>query len=810
MAEPGFTLRKNYKILDKVPEKLGGQALNENFIRVGDDIESADARITALEAAGGGGLLKQGATSLAVYTDLLPAGIDETDLGPDSFTVAVESPGAASVGFIRFSIAPSPLNNAVDGETVVVGDGTNVVTFEFDDDATVTPGNTPVTIGANWNATRTNLDTAINNSILAVSSSFGTVTNDTPGSHGNVRFKSQYAGDIGISSPVDGEAVAVFDGTFTLRFEFDDDGSTFGGNTAVTIGGTDTDTRDNLKAAIDGSVLDVTTEAIGATDLRIILNTPQEKTTGHTVRKGGKITCVGCADGDIVTITNLVNTEGDFEPSKTFEFDDDGQVGIGSIAVTLAGTDNGDAANLRSAIFNAGFFPSFSSKVVANVITLQQNFDSDDTFSPMSSTGGISTVGLQGPSLKNRWDFTLRGMWAGYLPIVDVNSPRTAGFGYNISANNSPDAFVFGSDCQLFDAAESALGGYFAQVWSPQCAVFGTNLIIDEDAEDSVLLGVNGIINAGAWRSMGLGYQTQNDYPRGFTLGGGVTWGDAISIGEAAFAGFWAISVGHDTDVNDENIGIGHDITIAGGFKCVGMGPVDDEVRGQDRPGISSFRTNVDLEGDGHVGIGAAVGADNCDYATIVGHWSSCGQSDHGSALGARCYIGLNHHRALLLGADLDSEAPNQGSMSVEALKLVPQGRQGNGGAIFLAQRVVEDVTIPQGNGSTGFASSGTIAKQGLILGATARVVTPDVAGATTVDVGITGLGTAAALIDDLDAATGGATKESFGGNDGTSMPVTNSTDKTVTLTTNVNVVDVGGLTVRVEVWYMSLVAPSL
>jgi hypothetical protein len=778
-------------------------------------IGTLTGRVDALEAGGGGGgLVQQGATSGAVYTDLLPDGIDETNLGLNSVGIVADSPGAAATGNTRFRDGGGSLSNAVDGETLVIGDGVNTVTFEFDDDATVAPGNTPVTIGGSWNTTRLNLDAAINGSVLTISSSFGGLTHDNPGSEGNVLITSKHVVEIIVGSEIDGATVVLGDGSLTRRFEFDDDASLFEGtSTAVTIGATPTDSRDNLRAAIDASALDVTTRDSGTTGIIVLLNTAVVPKVKGFTRWSGKITCTGCADGDTVTIETDDTFDDDFFIEKVFEFDDDGIVGVGNIAVTLAGTDNGDAANLRAAIhsyWGSGFNFPYNSKVVGNVVTLQHDRELDSFVGFLDGTGGVTVAGLRSPSINSRRDFSWSGMDGGYHAIVDAASPRGSVYGYNSAVVNSPDGVAVGGNCRVFNAngfqGPSVAAGFDNQVWSSGCNIFGSDCYIGPDAEQSTLIATGGVILDGAFDSVGIGYFVNNDFPRSFALGGGgVAWQDSIAVGESVFAGFNALCLGHDSQIIDYNLSIGNRISMFGGHQNVGIGPQDPAVI--NRPGFNKA-FDVGVDGNGNVGIGAAVQVEG-DYITAVGHWSSANfPADHSSLLGARCYID-GHERALLLGADLDSEADDQASMAADKLKLIPQGRTGNGGAIVMAERVVEDITIPQGQGTAGVASATTLAKKGLIFGATARVVTPDVAGATTVDAGITGLGTAAALIDDLDAATGGATKETFGGNDGTAMPVTNSSDKTVTLTTDVNVAVAGGMVVRVEMWFMSLVAPA-
>lgn len=72
---------------------------------------------------------------------------------------------------------------------------------------------------------------------------------------GTVRFTS---GD----QPADGDTLKVHDGSTGVIFEFEGGGGVTGGNTAVTIGSTVTETRDNLIAAINTSGLNVTPTAM--------------------------------------------------------------------------------------------------------------------------------------------------------------------------------------------------------------------------------------------------------------------------------------------------------------------------------------------------------------------------------------------------------------------------------------------------------------------------------------------------------------------------------------------------------------------
>lgn len=97
----------------------------------------------------------------------------------------VAVPGVAATGSVTINTLPA------DGDTVTISDGTNVKTFEFDNNSSVTVGNISVTIGGTINATAAALNTAIMAAAsLDVSSTASlnvvSLTNDTIGIAGNV------------------------------------------------------------------------------------------------------------------------------------------------------------------------------------------------------------------------------------------------------------------------------------------------------------------------------------------------------------------------------------------------------------------------------------------------------------------------------------------------------------------------------------------------------------------------------------------------------------------------------------------------
>jgi hypothetical protein len=84
-----------------------------------------------------------------------------------------------------------------DTETITIGDGVDTETFEFDNDASYTPGNIPVTIGATAALTLANLETAIEAN-LGITGTIDTgatdptlnLENDTSGPDGNVAMST--------------------------------------------------------------------------------------------------------------------------------------------------------------------------------------------------------------------------------------------------------------------------------------------------------------------------------------------------------------------------------------------------------------------------------------------------------------------------------------------------------------------------------------------------------------------------------------------------------------------------------------------
>lgn len=93
------------------------------------------------------------------------------------------APGVAATGSVTFTGVP------VDGDSVTISDGTNSVTFEFDNNTSAT--GTPISIGVDAAANATNLLTAVNSDAFGITATVGgtaeavDLTNDSLGLAGN-------------------------------------------------------------------------------------------------------------------------------------------------------------------------------------------------------------------------------------------------------------------------------------------------------------------------------------------------------------------------------------------------------------------------------------------------------------------------------------------------------------------------------------------------------------------------------------------------------------------------------------------------
>jgi hypothetical protein len=135
---------------------------------------------------------------------------------------SVTIPPVAATGSFDLTAQPA------DADTVTLSDGVTTFTYEFDNNATVAPGNISVTIGATRDATAANLLLAINNSPLAIVAT-GVSTgpafnvqlqNEIPRALGNVPILAASAvisAIVGMSGGVDGSFSPALKNHYTLR-----------------------------------------------------------------------------------------------------------------------------------------------------------------------------------------------------------------------------------------------------------------------------------------------------------------------------------------------------------------------------------------------------------------------------------------------------------------------------------------------------------------------------------------------------------------------------------------------------------------
>lgn len=192
-------------------------------------------------------------------------------------------------------------SNPTDGDTLVLDDGDIDITFEFDDDANVTSGNIPVSIGADALSTTGNLLSAIRNSPLAMTvedttgsgssngeltvtlsyngstretaaNSGSSATGSTPPSLGTFSGGAAPAVPTGVvtfsGQPTDADTVSIDDGDTSVTYEFDNNNSGTSGNRLVQIGDDAAETAQNFRDAVNnaGQSLSATYTAAGQSD----------------------------------------------------------------------------------------------------------------------------------------------------------------------------------------------------------------------------------------------------------------------------------------------------------------------------------------------------------------------------------------------------------------------------------------------------------------------------------------------------------------------------------------------------------------
>jgi hypothetical protein len=199
-------------------------------------------------------------------------------------------------------IVTVPGASLVDGQTFTISDGVGqVVTFEFDSNASITPGHVAVTFTAGSSAAtvKSNIVTAVNAATLGVTAAnagYGAVSliNDTVGSQGNqtiaetvtdpefrafgmsggrdngtAQGAAAAAGTIVTvpgASLVDGQTFTISDGVGApVTFEFDSNASITPGSTAVTFsaGSTAAAVKSSIVSAVNGAPLGVTATNAG-------------------------------------------------------------------------------------------------------------------------------------------------------------------------------------------------------------------------------------------------------------------------------------------------------------------------------------------------------------------------------------------------------------------------------------------------------------------------------------------------------------------------------------------------------------------
>ncbi len=296
-----------------------------------------------------------------------PSGEQITD--GDAFTITDADGGIVNFEFdsgyrlqlpqgltLEVPLAGAGAGGVVDGDRFTINDGTTSVTFELDRNSLVLSGNVPVVFAAN--STQQSIAQSIKNAIAASGLSVspqlfpaGVVyLGSKAGTKVSTTFSrlSQAKSTLGLQVPSlgaisDGQTFSLSDGLATIVFEFDNNATVARGNRRIDItnAASITDLAKLIQAAIIASPLQLSPVLIGTDTVHLGLSP-----SGDVLILNSNLGIVGVsrsvADGQSFSIS-LGST------TKTFEFDSNGSVAAGSIAIPFSLTDTQDTLGVRTA-----------------------------------------------------------------------------------------------------------------------------------------------------------------------------------------------------------------------------------------------------------------------------------------------------------------------------------------------------------------------------------------------------------------------------------------------------------------------------
>jgi len=308
---------------------LSGQPNDADNVVISDGVNPALTFEFDLAQAAIGDLTF-GGLPLATETITLDDGVNPATIF--EFDTAAEATGTLTI------IGGQP----TDGDTFRISDGTNIVDFEFDDNASVVENQTlrRVIIGATVNDTLNNLQAAVNNvaftfNITAANPTGGDtvpLTNDNTG----------VAGNVGIIEQVN---VSTFLGSTGMAGG--DDLTAGGGNVPVRIGADAQATRDYMLAAIASAPsLAISGTANGTTIIDLV---------NDAVGIAGNVAITNGATN--VTETGIAGGT-------------DAGVGGGNVAVAVGSTTAITVENLRQAINNQSPFDVTALPGAGSIVSL--------------------------------------------------------------------------------------------------------------------------------------------------------------------------------------------------------------------------------------------------------------------------------------------------------------------------------------------------------------------------------------------------------------------------------------------------------